>query len=130
MILGVAGSSAEQQNVDRPIFSLTGPIMYFVYILVCLQTRRAYVGQTDHLIRRYHAHLGGSTRTTREKLPHPVLVHWEICASRSDAMRREQAFKAGAGHRRKQEIIARAHSERFARHYFVLRRHFCKNRLA
>ena len=66
MILGVAGSSAEQQNVDRPIFSLIGPIMYFVYILVCLQTRRSYVGQTDHLNRRYRAHLGGSTRTTRD----------------------------------------------------------------
>jgi len=36
------------------------------------------------------------------------MVHWELCASRSDAMRRERAFKAGAGHRRKQEIIAHA----------------------
>jgi len=27
--------------------------MYYVYILVCLQTRRSYVGHTDDLIRRF-----------------------------------------------------------------------------
>jgi predicted GIY-YIG superfamily endonuclease len=51
--------------------------MYFVYILVCLATKRSYVGQTDHLIRRYWMHCEGSTRTTRDRLERPFLVHWE-----------------------------------------------------
>ena len=79
--------------------------MYFIYILVCLETRRSYVGQTDNLIRRYRLHLAGSTRTTREKLRRPVMLYWESFLSRAEAMHRERYFKAGGGHRLKQFII-------------------------
>jgi putative endonuclease len=82
--------------------------MYFVYILACFQTSRSYVGQTDNLIRRYHLHRAGSTRTTREKLRQPVMVHWEAFASRAEAMRKERYYKSGAGHRLKQEIVRNA----------------------
>ena len=82
--------------------------MYFVYILVCRETGRSYVGQTDDLIRRYRMHCDGSTRTTREKILCPYVVHWEMFPSRAEAMRRERYYKAGAGHRRKHEIIAEA----------------------
>ncbi len=82
--------------------------MYFVYILVCLQSGRSYVGQTDDLLRRYRAHLAGSTRTTRERMARPVVVHWESFASRAEAMRRERSYKSGAGHRRKCELVAAA----------------------
>lgn len=82
--------------------------MYFAYILVCLETRRSYVGHTDNLIRRYRFHLAGSTRTSREKLRHPVVAHWERFASRAEAMHRERYFKGGSGHRQKQEIITHA----------------------
>jgi putative endonuclease len=77
----------------------------FVYILVCLQNGRSYVGQTENLLERFRGHRAGSTRTTREKLIHPVMIYWEACATRAEAMRRERYFKAGAGHRLKQEII-------------------------
>jgi putative endonuclease len=80
--------------------------MYYVYILVCLQTGRSYEGQTDDLLRRYWRHLAGSTRTTRDKLPQPVVVYWEQCSSRSEAMRRERYFKAGSGQRMKSRLIA------------------------
>ena len=79
--------------------------MYFIYILVCLETRRSYVGQTDNLIRRYQLHLAGSTRTTREKLRRPVMLYWESFLTRAAVMHRERYFKAGAGHRLKQFII-------------------------
>ena len=79
--------------------------MYFVYILVCLKTRHTYVGQTDNLIRRFHAHQEGSTRTTRERLSRPVVLYWESHATRADAMRKERYFKSGAGHRLKQNIV-------------------------
>ena len=79
--------------------------MYFVYILVCLKSRQSYVGHTDNLIRRFNLHRAGSTRTTREKLIEPVMIHWEAWPSRAEAMRRERYFKAGSGHRMKCTII-------------------------
>ena len=79
--------------------------MHFVYFLACLRTGRSYVGQTNHMIRRYRMHLAGLTRTTRERLEQPVVVYWEVQASRSDALRRERYFKRGSGHRVKQDIV-------------------------
>ena len=81
--------------------------MYFVYILVCLRTKRSYVGSTDNLVRRFRMHCDGSTRTTREKLFEPVVVHWEAHSSRAEAVRKERYFKAGSGHRMRQAIIAK-----------------------
>ena len=80
--------------------------MYFVYILVCLQSGRSYVGQTDNLLRRFRLHCSGSTRTTRERFSRPVMVHWEACSTRAAAMRKERYYKAGSGQRMKQGIIA------------------------
>jgi predicted GIY-YIG superfamily endonuclease len=85
--------------------------MFFVYLLVCLETGRTYVGQTDHLLRRFNAHRAGSTRTTREKLNRPVVAHFEVLCSRAAAMQRERYFKQGAGHREKTEICRRARDE-------------------
>ncbi|MCF3651871.1 GIY-YIG nuclease family protein [Synoicihabitans lomoniglobus] len=81
--------------------------MYFVYILVCLKSGRSYVGQTANLIHRFHRHQAGLTRTTREKLTNPVMLHWEPCATRHEALQRERYYKSGSGHRRKHELIAR-----------------------
>ena len=78
--------------------------MYFVYILGCLHTRRTYVGHTDHLVRRFRMHGEGTTRTTREKIQQPVILHFEILPTRAEAMRRERYFKQGAGYRRRMEL--------------------------
>ena len=80
--------------------------MYYVYILVCLRSRRSYVGHTDDLLRRFASHRTGSTRTTREKLSHPVMLHWEPCTTRAAAMQRERYYKSGSGHRVKMQLIA------------------------
>jgi putative endonuclease len=82
--------------------------MNFVYFLVCLDTGRTYVGQTDNLIRRYYLHLAGSTRTTREKLTRPIMIHWESFPSRVEALSKERYYKSGSGHRLKHAIIAEA----------------------
>ena len=94
---------------SRVQIPLVAPIcaVFFVYILVCLRTRRSYVGHTDHLVRRFRMHCEGSTRTTREKLVEPVVVHWEHFPTRAEAMRRERYFKSGSGHRLRHEILAR-----------------------
>ena len=90
--------------------------MHFVYFLVCLETGRNYVGQTDHLIRRYHSHREGSTKTTREKLIRPVMIHWEAFANRAEAMRKERYYKSGSGHRLKHSIIADAFRRLYSQH--------------
>jgi putative endonuclease len=82
--------------------------MYYVYILVCLRSGHSYVGQTDHLIRRFRMHCEGGTRTTREKLIEPVVVYWESFSTRPEAVRRERYFKNGAGHRLKRSLIESA----------------------
>jgi len=80
--------------------------MYYVYILACLESGYSYVGQTDDLVRRFRLHVAGSTKTTRERLRRPVMVHWEQFPTRLEAINRERYFKAGSGHRVKREIIA------------------------
>ena len=78
--------------------------MYFVYILSCLKTGRTYVGQTSDLLLRYRMHLAGTTRTSREKLLAPVVLYFEVLATRTEAMKRERYFKSGSGHRVRGEI--------------------------
>ncbi len=76
----------------------------FVYILGCLETKRVYVGQTNHLIHRVTAHRAGKTRTTREKLKRPVVLYWETCPDRAQAMRRERQLKQGSGARWRKDM--------------------------
>jgi len=85
--------------------------MYYVYILVCLDTGRSYVGPTDNLLRRFRMHCEGSTRTTREKLRRPVMVHWEAHPTRAAAMRKERYFKSGSGNRAKRDLVAAGRRE-------------------
>ncbi|MFZ5494710.1 MAG: GIY-YIG nuclease family protein [Verrucomicrobiota bacterium] len=93
MDLGVAGSSP----VGRPILCSTGQAcITFTYWSARKQVG-TYVGHTDNLIRRFHLHLAGSTRTTREQLLEPVMAHGESFPTRSEAMKRERYFKATQG---------------------------------
>lgn len=85
--------------------------MYFVSILVCLDTKRSYVGQTDDLLRRFRRHREG---TTRERLIRPVMIHGEVFPTRVAAMRRERYYKAGSGYRRKHDLIAGFFEDLFA----------------
>ena len=78
--------------------------MFFVYILGCLETKRTYVGQTDHLLRRYRMHCEGTTRTSREKLRAPVVLYFEIWPTRAAAMQRERHLKQGSGYRLRRRI--------------------------
>ena len=76
-----------------------------VYILVCLQSGHSYVGQSANLLECFRRHRAGSTRTTREKLTHPVMIYWEACATRTEGLQRERYFKEGAGHRLKHDLM-------------------------
>jgi putative endonuclease len=97
-------NSPEQRKRSYPVAMIESR-MYFVYILVCLQSGRSYVGQSTNLLERFRRHRAGLTRTTREKLAHTVMIYWEACATRTEALQRERYFKAGAGHRLKHDLI-------------------------
>ena len=81
-------------------------IVYFVYILYCPVTNLSYVGQTDNLILRYYRHRDGKSRWTR-RMHNPMVVHWELYASRSLAMKREKQLKSGQGFAERQRIVQR-----------------------
>ncbi|MGQ9558930.1 MAG: GIY-YIG nuclease family protein [Candidatus Oleimicrobiaceae bacterium] len=67
---------------------------HYVYIVRC-RDGSYYTGCTKDVaerLRRHNGELPGGARYTRTRRP-VVLVHWEECASLSEARRREQALK-------------------------------------
>ncbi len=67
--------------------------MYFVYILQSVSTGRFYVGQCDHLIKRFYQHQHGVNLATRNRGPW-WMPYYEIHPNRSDALRREREIKS------------------------------------
>jgi len=67
--------------------------MYFVYILQSQTTGRFYIGQCNHLIERFHEHQRGASQATRNRGPW-WMPYYEICSTRSEALRRERELKA------------------------------------
>lgn len=66
--------------------------MYYAYLLRCADGT-IYSGYAADLARRLRAHSEGrGAKYTRARLP-VALVHSEAFASKSEAMRRENAFK-------------------------------------
>ena len=65
---------------------------WFVYIVRC-KDKTLYTGITNDLARRLLLHRKGvAARYTRGRLP-VILMHQELCSSRSDALKKEKALK-------------------------------------
>jgi len=65
---------------------------WFLYMLRC-GDRSIYTGITNDLARRLLLHRKGvAARYTRGRLP-VILMHQELCSSRSDALKKEKALK-------------------------------------
>ena len=88
------GRSAQTGSL-RNLPITTGSEMYYVYVLECSDDS-FYVGQTEHLDRRFRQHEGGEVPWTAPRLP-VKLVHWEELRSRQDAVNREAELKTGFG---------------------------------
>ncbi|RLD09871.1 MAG: GIY-YIG nuclease family protein [Chlamydiae bacterium] len=67
-------------------------IMYFVYILQSLSSGRFYIGSTDNILRRFHEHQSGFTKSTRNRGPWHM-PYYEIHKDRSAATNRERELK-------------------------------------
>ncbi|MFT7515235.1 MAG: putative endonuclease [Candidatus Omnitrophota bacterium] len=65
---------------------------FFLYILQSESSGRFYIGSTSNLIRRYHEHSAGKSRSTRGRGPWRM-VYSEEYASRSEAIARERLLK-------------------------------------
>ena len=81
--------------------------MYFVYILQSIRTRRFYVGQCDHLLERFREHQRGANLATRNRGPW-WMPYYEICTTRSEALRRERKIKSKKSSASIRRIIARS----------------------
>lgn len=72
--------------------------MIFVYAISSLAKNFIYVGQTDHMIRRFHEHNNGLEKTTRPYLPFEIIYSKEFL-NRKEARIQEKYLKTGKGKR-------------------------------
>ncbi len=75
---------------------------WFVYILKCADDSY-YVGMTQDVVKRVHAHQEGSCRHTSPRRP-VVLCYAEDCSSREAAEKRERQIK-GWSRAKKEALI-------------------------
>jgi putative endonuclease len=70
--------------------------MFYVYAFYDNTKKVFYVGYTNDLKRRVKEHKIGKTQTT-SKMADKLLVYYEACLSKKDAMEREKQLKTGFG---------------------------------
>jgi putative endonuclease len=71
--------------------------MFYVYVIQSLNSGIRYTGQTENLTQRIRQHDNGSLgKYTKGKGPW-VLIYFEMCITRSEALKREKYLKSGAG---------------------------------
>ena len=74
--------------------------LYYTYVLLCLDTkherRKFYVGTTNELNDRLHAHRSKSVQSTKQ-FNSIHLVYYEVCLNKTDARKRELQLKTGFG---------------------------------
>ena len=77
--------------------------MIFVYAICSLCKNYIYVGQTDHVIRRFHEHNNGHEKTTKPYAPFELLISIE-CLNRVEAREVEKYYKSGSGRRKLKKL--------------------------
>ncbi len=70
--------------------------MYFTYVLLSLKDQQFYTGYTSDLRKRIGEHNKGETKSTMNRRP-LILIYFEGCMDKRDAMRREKYLKSGNG---------------------------------
>ena len=72
--------------------------MYYIYVLKSNNDDNLYVGYTSNLKRRVDQHNKGEVGATRNRIP-LILIYYEACLNKHDALKREKYFKTGFGRR-------------------------------
>ncbi len=73
---------------------MDGP--YHDYVLRSQVTGRFYVGSTGNIDDRLFRHNSGQPKATKHGIPWDI-IHQEVHATQSDALRREKYYKTGKG---------------------------------
>jgi len=79
-------------------------LLYYVYIIQSLKTKKLYIGQTNDMVRRVGDHNAGQGgKYTRHKGPW-TLLYSESCPDRSSAVKRERYLKSTKGSQEKKKL--------------------------
>lgn len=70
--------------------------MYYTYVLLSKKDNQFYSGHTNDLKKRYQEHTNGEVSSTSYRRP-LVLLYYEACINKFDAIRREKYFKTHRG---------------------------------
>ena len=77
---------------------------FYVYALLC-DDGSVYIGQTEDLLKRWHQHLCG-TGSEWTKMHRPVrIAHYDLAATRDEAVTMEKEWKTGFGRKRIKRMI-------------------------
>jgi putative endonuclease len=71
--------------------------MYYTYVLLSMKDGKFYIGYTDDLAGRFESHRRGSVPATKNRRP-LMLIYYEACISKEDALKREKYLKTYYGH--------------------------------
>jgi putative endonuclease len=71
--------------------------MYYTYVLLSKKDGKLYKGYTKDLAGRFELHQRGRVAATCDRRP-LILVYYEACRDKDDALRREHYFKTHHGH--------------------------------
>ncbi|MCG2695097.1 GIY-YIG nuclease family protein [Candidatus Parcubacteria bacterium] len=69
---------------------------FYVYVLLSLKDNKFYTGYSKNLKERFDDHCKGLVSATKERRP-LILVYYEACLDRTDAMHRELYLKTYHG---------------------------------
>lgn len=83
---------------------------WYTYILLNKKDNKFYIGFTPDLKKRFEAHNNRLVKATKPRRP-LILIYYEACLNKYDAMRRENYLKSSDGHfyikRRLREYLAK-----------------------
>jgi len=72
--------------------------MFYTYILQSKKDRHWYTGFTDDLRKRFRQHNEDKVLSTKGRGPF-ILIYYEVCLNKNDAIAREKYLKSGMGKR-------------------------------
>ena len=77
---------------------------YYVYAILC-SNGSVYIGQTDNLMKRWVEHRSGRGAEWTKKYPPIRIAHYELAATREEAVAMEKEWKTGFGRTRIKRLI-------------------------
>jgi len=70
--------------------------MYYTYVLISEKDNKFYTGFTQDLKLRFEHHINGNVKSTTIRRP-LILIYYEACINKDDAIRREKYLKTHYG---------------------------------